>query len=126
VLAETPHGDQELPRRDIDPHQDRFPDRIPPLYDGLLSPDPAPSPTALVDAGSRALDTPRHGRRGRGAHPPHRLTASVFWGLPGNRFIALDILGAIYKCLALELGRFEPPRAAGPEAERPAVRRHFD
>ncbi len=37
------------------------------------SPDPAPSPTQLVDAGSRASETPRLGRRGRGADLTHRL-----------------------------------------------------
>ena len=38
------------------------------------SPDPAPSPTNLVDAGSRASDTPRYRRRGRGAYLARKLT----------------------------------------------------
>ena len=41
------------------------------------SPDPEPSSTDLANAGSLALDTPRHGRRGRGAHLRDKLKG--FW-----------------------------------------------
>ncbi len=46
------------------------------LLRGTLGPgalDPVHSPTDLVDAGSRASDTPRHGQRGRGIHLTRRL-----------------------------------------------------
>jgi hypothetical protein len=58
--------------------------RLLPWYGALRSPDPEPSPTDLVDAGSRASDTPRLWRRGRGTHLTDKLMASGDCGLPGK------------------------------------------
>src|SRR5204863_7880206 len=57
----------------------------------LRLPDPEPSPVELANTGfpqGGASDSPRLGRRGRGAHLPHRLSArgraSAQIGLPAE------------------------------------------
>ena len=62
LLAGLPRNlvrDGERIGADIDPDLHLLAHRVLPWYGALRSPDPEPSPTDLVDAGSRASDTPR-------------------------------------------------------------------
>ena len=75
---------------DIDPCVDLLAHRLLPWYGALRFPDPEPSPTDLVDAGSRASEPPRLWQRGRGTHLTNKLMASGSYGLPGEPVGAYD------------------------------------
>lgn len=82
--------DGERISADIDPCVDLLAHRVLPWYGVLRSPDPEPSPTDLVDAGSQASEPPRLWQRGRGTHLTHKLMASGGYGLPGEPVGAYD------------------------------------
>ena len=60
-LAVSLHGHHQLPRPMVGPYPIRFFIDLSSCYPGSGLPDPAHSPTDLVDAGSQASDTPRRG-----------------------------------------------------------------
>ena len=75
----------EIVSAHINPNQERLPHVRLPLYPSSRFPDPVPAPIGLVDAGSRASDTPRPRRRGRGTHLTYKLVASDGFGLPWKK-----------------------------------------